>query len=119
MNDHETAPVDLSGLSDIRDRDKGLFREVIDQYLKDASCHLAILQEATGKGDAETVRQEAHALKGSSGFFNAKGMHEFCQRLETLGKSGTLTGATEHLSALQEEFIRVRTALEVERQKAA
>jgi HPt (histidine-containing phosphotransfer) domain-containing protein len=102
----------LAGLRELGDAD--LLSELSTMFLADASSRLAALREAVKGGDAKSVEQIAHALKGSSGNMGAKRMAKICAELEYAGASGDLSYAPELLGRLEEEFSRVRPALEAE-----
>jgi PAS domain S-box-containing protein len=102
----------LAGLRELGDAD--LLSELSTMFLDDASSRLAALRETVEGGDAKAVEQIAHALKGSSGNMGAKRMAKICAELEYVGASGDLSYAPEVLGRLEEEFSRVRPALEAE-----
>jgi CheY-like chemotaxis protein len=102
----------LTGLRELGDAD--LLSELSTMFLDDASSRLAALREAVEGGDAKSVEQIAHALKGSSSNMGAKRMAKICAELEYVGASGDLSYAPELLGRLEEEFSRVRPALEAE-----
>ncbi len=87
-----TAPVDPASLTWLEQKDpsRELLRSVIQQYLDDAPVHLSALREGVANQDAQAVRGQAHALKGSSANFNAKGLQDLCARLEALARTGSL-----------------------------
>jgi len=60
----------------------------------------------------------AHSLKGSAGTLGARALSEMCAGLEECGKAGRMTEVGMRLSAIQEEFARVRKALDAERRLA-
>lgn len=84
----------------------------MELFVGDAEPRLAALREAVGSGDAEGVEQAAHALKGSAGNMGARRMSEICAGLQDAGVSGDLSGAEDLLTRLEEEYHRVRPALE-------
>jgi HPt (histidine-containing phosphotransfer) domain-containing protein len=47
----------------------------------------------------------------------AMGFSQLCQELERLGESGTTTEIQHLLTQLQSEYERVKTALQLERQR--
>jgi two-component system sensor histidine kinase/response regulator len=102
----------LAGLRELGDAD--LLSELSTMFVDDASSPLGGLREATEGGDAKSVKQIAHTLKGSSGNMGAKRMAKICAELEYVGASGDLSYAPELLGRLEEEFSRVRPALEAE-----
>jgi HPt (histidine-containing phosphotransfer) domain-containing protein len=62
-------------------------------------------------GDAERVRQAAHALKGASGELGAQRMREICARLELSAAEGSITAAPAMVQELEVEAVHVRAAL--------
>ena len=93
----------------------GLVDELIATFLEDATSRLAALREAAGGGEAPAVRGLAHAFKGSCGSMGATEMTRLSAALEEAGASGDLSRARGLVGRLEEEFGRVRTALEAER----
>ena len=83
-------------------------------FFDDASSRLEELREAIGAGDASGVERVAHTLKGSSGNMGATRMSAICSELQDVGASGDLARARELFEGLEEEFGRVRPALEAE-----
>ncbi len=88
-----------------------LLEELADLFLEDVPPRLEALREAIGSGDAPSVGQVAHALKGSSGNMGATRMASICAKLEAVGISEDLTKAPKLLDQLEAEFSRVRPAL--------
>jgi HPt (histidine-containing phosphotransfer) domain-containing protein len=66
------------------------------------------------KNDAGALERTAHTLKGSSSNMGATRMAAVCAELEEAGASGDLGRAPGLLARLEEEFGRVRPALEAE-----
>lgn len=88
--------------------------ELVEALLDDTLHRLTDLRKAISRGDAQAVKETAHALKGSSGNMGAKRMAQVCEDLEETGRSGDLTPAPEQLAVLEDEFGRARAALETE-----
>jgi HPt (histidine-containing phosphotransfer) domain-containing protein len=108
-------PVDAAVLAGLRELgDAELVAELAGMFLEDASARLAALREALENGDTVALERTAHTLKGSSGNMGAARMAAICAELQQAGASGELGGAAELLDSLEEEFGRVRPALEAE-----
>jgi HPt (histidine-containing phosphotransfer) domain-containing protein len=105
-------PEVLAGLRELGGAE--MLAELAEMFLDDASSGLATLREAIEAGDANSVERVAHTLKGSSGNMGAKGMAAICAELQDTGSSGDLSCAPELLEQLEDEFERVRPALEAE-----
>ncbi|MDQ4128228.1 MAG: PAS domain S-box protein [Actinomycetota bacterium] len=116
--DTEDRPLDpgvLAGLRELGDAE--LLSELARIFLDDTSSRLAALREAIEDGDAPAVERAAHTLKGSSGNMGATKMANICSRLQEAGASGDLSRVPGLPKALEEEFERVRLALEAEVEK--
>jgi HPt (histidine-containing phosphotransfer) domain-containing protein len=83
-------------------------------FFDDTRSDLRTLREAVEENDARSVERVAHALRGSSGNMGATRMAVICAELQNVGASGDLGHAAELLDRLEEEFGRVRPALEAE-----
>jgi CheY-like chemotaxis protein/HPt (histidine-containing phosphotransfer) domain-containing protein len=92
----------------------GLLSELAEAFSGDTRSALSALRDAATASDAQSVKSIAHTLKGSSGSMGAQRMSAICAELEDVGASGDLPGVPGLLERLEEEFGRVRTALEVE-----
>jgi HPt (histidine-containing phosphotransfer) domain-containing protein len=104
---------ELRGLQSTTDPD--FFNHLIDLFIEETPHRLAAIREALAKSNAEALAHEAHALMGSSAHLGATRMDALCEILEEQGRSGSINGAAAVLSVLEEEFARVRKALEAEK----
>jgi signal transduction histidine kinase/CheY-like chemotaxis protein len=91
-----------------------ILAELIGLFIADAPNQLKTLKEAAERGDASFIERTAHTLKGSCGSLGAVRMAAICAELEVIGRSGDLSLAPTLISQLEEEFGRVRAALEKE-----
>jgi signal transduction histidine kinase/CheY-like chemotaxis protein/HPt (histidine-containing phosphotransfer) domain-containing protein len=85
--------------------------ELIDSFLEDAPQLLAELDQLVDAQDADGVRRVAHSLKSNGQDFGAVAFFDLCQRLEALGKSGRLNGASGLASEVMAEYGKVEGAL--------
>ncbi|HEY7544516.1 MAG TPA: response regulator [Blastocatellia bacterium] len=88
---------------------------LINLFIKDTSERLADMRAAA---DGKALGQTAHALKGSCGYLGAKRMASICEAIEEVGRAGASDRALILIDLLEEEFVRVREALEVEKEEA-
>jgi CheY-like chemotaxis protein len=111
----DTDPLDRSVLASLREiEDQELLAELAELFLGDAPPRLEALREAIEGGDAASMAQVAHALKGSSANMGATRLVTICEELEDAGHSGALERAPALVERLEAEFGRVRAALEKE-----
>ena len=59
-------PLDWEALMESIDGDAAFARELADAFIQTGTRELALIAAALGSGDAEALRQSAHALKGAS-----------------------------------------------------
>ena len=95
---------------------KAFVAMLIEQYLAEAALRMAEVRDAVERRDAAALRIAAHSLKGNSGTVGAKTMASVCGELETLAGNSTLDGTAALIIKLEEEFTRVRLALEMEQE---
>lgn len=97
----------------------GFLLALMDKFLEEAPKRLAGLSVAVDRGDKEALAKAAHSLKGSSATLGARELSGMCAGLEECGKAGRMTEAGQRLSAIQQEFSRVKQALDAERRLVA
>jgi signal transduction histidine kinase/CheY-like chemotaxis protein len=115
--------VDRSVLARLGDPTQGgdpaFLAELVAAFLDETPRQLAALRRAAAAGDGDTVARMSHTLRGSSASLGAVGLRALCERLEALGKAGTLDGAEELAARLDEAVAAVRVLLESERDRWA
>ncbi|MBD2099426.1 CHASE2 domain-containing protein [Leptolyngbya sp. FACHB-261] len=98
-----------------RERGSGLLAELIAVYLSHTPKLLEAIHAAIAQADADGLHQSAHALKSASVNFGAQALCQLCEELEVIGYAGSLEGAAEREPQLDNEYDRVRAALQKER----
>ena len=93
--------------------DQDLLREIIGLFLDEAPDLLRAIRESLEHRDTASLERSAHALKGSVGNFGAKSAFESALKLETMGRSGDLNGASETLAELEAKISRLQSALAI------
>ncbi len=84
--------------------DAELLKEIAHLFVEDSPRLLAEIRAAIPRGDAETVRNSAHTLKGSVGNFAAEAASQAAFKLEAMGRNQDLTGAQEAMLELEREI---------------
>ena len=108
-------PLDRATVENLRELGGSeILSELAQMFSEDTRSALAILREAAKSGDASSVERAAHTLKGSSGSMGATRMAKISAELQDSGASGDLSRAPGLLGHLEDEFERVRPALEAE-----
>ena len=85
---------------------------VIAGFTKKVSEQLVTIREALARGDAETVRREAHSIKGGAAGLTADDLAKVAFELEIKGQSKNLTGADQIVDALETKFEALRRYVE-------
>jgi PAS domain S-box-containing protein len=114
----EASALDQQALDELRklqmDGEPDIVQELGGMFLDRAPARINAMKDALARGDAGSLKREAHNLKSSSANLGALRLSGLCKDLEILGRSGELQGAQELMEKAEAEFERVRTALESE-----
>ncbi|MGH9470340.1 MAG: response regulator [Terriglobia bacterium] len=93
--------------------DAELLGELASLFLQHVPGQVDELRAAAEKGDAQTLAQLAHAIKGSVANFSAPAAVGAARNLETLAREGNLPGAQEASGELEREIDRLRPELAI------
>lgn len=110
------ARLDPNAITELRDLMGDEFVVLIDAFQSDSRGQVDAIAEAAARHDAETVRRQAHGLKGACINLGAGDLAELCGRIEDVGRAGDCAMARDLLSPLQSEFAAVSAALEALKQ---
>jgi len=105
-------PINLERAMDEFEGDKELLAEVIAGFIEKVNEQIGTIRKALSAGDAETVRNEAHSIKGGASGLTAEDLSKVAAELELKGKSKDLNGAGETLDGLEREFNVLRRYIE-------
>jgi len=105
---HGLDSIDTASLNNIR-KLKGvggdkMVRRVVDLYLSSSSMLVDDLRVGLLQGNAEAVRQGAHALKSSSQNVGACALATLSQKLEEMGRSGELVETEKYMGELDKLY---------------
>jgi len=107
--------IDTTSLNNIRNlRGVGgdkMVRQVVDLYLESSSTLVDGLYSDLSQGNAEAVRQSAHALKSSSQNVGACELATLSQELEEMGRSGKLVDTDKYMGELNKLYPKTVFAL--------
>lgn len=104
--------LDEEALMEECDNDKDLLRRMIEIFDRDSKERLPKLHEAVRSGDADVVKQEAHALKGGIGIFYAVAAFDTAYELEKMGTEGDLRSAELTMQTLEGQLKSLRRKLD-------
>ena len=117
MLDQTLDPAQLQSWRDLLSDDEktSFIRDLIDDFLSESATRLVELQAAVQVGDNVACRSLAHRIQGLCGVTGAWHMMVLCVELEKLVETNDHPRLGEQLVQIQEEYARVRQALEQER----
>lgn len=104
----DDAPLDIEQAVDEFGGKRELVNTLIDKFLSKADEQIRILNEAKEKQDNETVRKEAHKIRGSAATLMAMPLALSAENLEKVAQSGMLDEIAEQLAILENEFDRLK-----------
>lgn len=92
-------------------RDPELLAEIVDLFFESSGEILEAIRAAVRQADHEALQRDAHQLKGALANVGAQAATEAAFALETLGRSGALSGAEIALGTLDREMERLTPEL--------
>ncbi|GAC1339956.1 MAG: hypothetical protein NVSMB23_09590 [Myxococcales bacterium] len=93
----------------------GTLAGFIRAHLDDSLSLVHGMRAAFAAKDAATLERAAHSLKGSTSMFGALRLASLCEEMETLVReSGEPARASPSLTAIEQEYSRVRAILQAE-----
>ena len=78
--------------------DPNLIKKIITLYLRDAPKLLNEIDEAVKSGDNKKMSENAHALKGITGYYNNGDVYNICLKLEQSGKTDCMPEKNEEIA---------------------
>ena len=108
-----SATFNPSCLDEFRELDSntGLMERIINLYLQTAPQHMLELRNAVQHEDARALSRTAHTFKSSCAQLGAEHLAGLCNRLDMLGRNGSLTGAEHIIEEMEQEFGQVTAVL--------
>ncbi|MBI1880437.1 MAG: response regulator, partial [Chloroflexi bacterium] len=110
-------PKAIANLNTLVEGQSAFLVALIDSFLKDAPQLLLQMRQALTQENPADLKRAAHTLKSVANNFGAAGLAKLCKELESLGRSGTLTGGIERINQVEMVYEQVRLALEAIRRE--
>jgi PAS domain S-box-containing protein len=98
------------------DDEPDMVADLIEIFLRHAPQTLAKLRDGIERGDHEAVNQAAHRFKSGCAQLGAGLLSGLCAEIEERARDGMPQNGKDLVGRIEEEFGRVRTALEAERE---
>jgi HPt (histidine-containing phosphotransfer) domain-containing protein len=105
--------VDLRALHDLAGLGgKEFVHDIVAQFVDDAATLLRTLHDAMARGDAQTFRDQAHALRSCAANVGASSVYARCLALRGIERRELLEQGPSHLERLECEVSSAREALQ-------
>ena len=95
----------------LAEADENLVNEVLSVFRTDTAERFAKVKEALARDDRTTVKNHAHAMKGSSGQVGAFEVATLCRQIEAEAMSGSLESLQDLIARAEGEFAEVLQAM--------
>ena len=82
--------IDHDNMKNAIGSDPNLIKRIVSIYLRDAPKILSAIDEAVKTEDNKKLSDNAHSLKGITGYYNTDISQNMCLKLEQLGKENGL-----------------------------
>jgi len=90
---------------------RDLLREIVQMFIEQYPRLLEQIHQALSSSDGKALAAAAHTLRSSAGQVGAHEALDGARRLEEIGERESLAKAPEVLVKLEEELVRVKSAL--------
>ena len=90
-----------------------LLPELSELFQEEAPRLLHAMHTAIDATDHQQLAAAAHTLKSSAASLGSRDLPNLCQHLETLGRSGTTTGADQYADTLDRGYARFTAILDL------
>lgn len=101
--DQKTMPIDFDHAVREFDGDRDLVMEILDEFLQILSVQIATMTDAIAEKNHETIRKEAHAIKGGAANIMAHPIAAAALALEETGNPDKLAQSYTALNTLKKE----------------
>ncbi|WP_199248894.1 response regulator [[Phormidium] sp. ETS-05] len=105
------AVLDYKRLEEISDGDKGFVVAILQAFVEDARQNIGAINEAIEATDWETVRNQAHQLKGASANLGAPVVRDISAQLEKQAREKNLCDAPELVANIAQNLVAIEVEL--------
>jgi len=111
VRDQDEPAIDTELLGQLNDALGGEVASIIEFFLEYLPGQIETLHKALAAGDADTLRREAHSLKGSAGNLGAQRLASLCRELEIQAADQALDAARPTVRMIDDEAVSTHEAL--------
>ncbi|MGB7444561.1 MAG: response regulator [Coleofasciculaceae cyanobacterium] len=112
MNQESSSPIDLERLNQVFRGKAEAQQKFLGIFIEQAQARIETIRKTLDSEDFDSLRQQAHRLKGSSANAGVNQISELAKELEALARNQNLEGAWELVVKLQECLEQVQIFLQ-------
>ena len=101
-------PIDIGTALDEFGGDKEFLMEVMDEFIQTIEEQMPQIRQAVSNKDSDTLKQEAHAIKGGAANLIANALANAAKELEDMGKSENFENSVSALEIFETEYLRFK-----------
>lgn len=107
----ETNPLDSATITELRDVMGDQFGLLCKRFADDAARRVVVMRDAIEQRVSQTLRSEAHSLKGASANLGAAALANHCLTMEQWAKEENWSSASACLGDIEQSLKAVVAAL--------
>ena len=98
------APFDFENIVELFRGNRKKVLKVVEDFLDTAEAQVKIMEHCLDQGDLETLKKQAHSIKGGAGNIKAKKMAAAAKQLEETAAGSELSDSTLKIKQLHDEI---------------
>ncbi len=117
LHDNVNNSIDMHVLREIMGDDEELIKDCFSDLIEDLPEMLKEIREAVSSGNASSLDETAHKLKGSLKYLAAKQAADIANRLEAAGKNQKLENTETDIKLLEDECEKIESFVKMYQEK--
>jgi len=103
-----TDPIDFEKALKEFENDRDFLTEVLEEFIRTVGEQIPKIRQALASKDAETLKQEAHSIKGGAANLTARELSEAAGVLEDIGKTEHFEDGPEAFEAFEQSYLGLK-----------
>jgi CheY-like chemotaxis protein/HPt (histidine-containing phosphotransfer) domain-containing protein len=103
-----TDPIDFEKALKEFENDRDFLTEVLEEFIRTVGGQLPKIRQALASKDAETLKQEAHSIKGGAANLTARELSEAAGALEDIGKTAHFENGPAAFEAFEKAYLGLK-----------
>ena len=103
-----TNPIDFEKALKEFENDKDFLTEVLEEFIRTVGEQIPKIRQALVSKDADTLKQEAHSIKGGAANLTARELSEAAGALEDIGKTAHFGDGPRAFEAFEQAYLRLK-----------